>query len=262
MTQQKIVVVPLEDISMNPYQPRKEFVKEEIEELAQSIRSVGLIHPPLVRPLESLQGKYELIAGERRCRAASIAGLKTIPVAVIEQKQNYSAEASLIENLQRVDLNALEIAQALKRLLVDYGLQQEQLAQRVGKKRSTIANYLRLLTLPGVIQESLRIGELTMGHAKVILSLEETEKQLELHAQIVKEKLSVREAEEVAQKVVQECFKRSLNTLNDCFLRDIEERLERKFGTKVVITSCGKKGRVSIDYYSLDDLDRLLELIL
>lgn len=260
MTQQKVIEIALEHILMNPNQPRNHFAWDELEELAQSIRSVGLLHPPLVRPSKQLQGKYELIAGERRYRAAALAGMEKIPVVVIEPEVDYSAEASLVENIQRVDLNPMEIAQALKYLIVERDLSQEELAQRIGKKRSTIANYLRLLTLPYVIQESLRMEKITMGHAKALLALESFEKQLEVHTQIIEKKLSVREVEKIVQGQCAPPQELS-RTQSDCFVQDVEERLQKKLGTKVVIVSYGKRGKIMIDYYSLDDLDRVLELL-
>lgn len=258
---QEVVEVELSQIRENPYQPRKRFNREELEELAQSIQSIGVLQPPVVRKMEN--GGYELIAGERRFRAAEIAGLTTIHVLVSQKPGNVSAEAALIENLQRVDLNPLDIAQALRRLVVEFGLQQDELANRVGKKRSTVANYLRLLSLPHKIQESLQSAEITMGHAKAILSLDGFEEQLYLHRMVVEDGLSVRETEEAAAKLNVKPAKKKMRTLreNDLYLRDLEEKLQQKLGTKVAIASNGKRGKILIDYYSLDDLERILEVI-
>ncbi len=258
---QEVVHVDIQKIIENPYQPRRHFAPEELEELARSIQSVGLIQPPVVRAIK--EGQYELISGERRFRAAVIAGMKIIPVIVNCQGNELSAEMALIENIQRVDLNPLEIAKALRRLIVDYGLNQEELAKRIGKKRSTVANYLRLLSLPHDVQESLQKNEISMGHAKALLSLESFEKQLALHTLIKEQELSVRETEDASLKMDNAPLKRRLEPLQskDCFIQDLEERLQQKLGTKVNIQSQGKRGTVTINYYSLDDLDRLLEIL-
>ena len=258
---QQVEEIELDKITANPYQPRTAFRREEIEGLAQSIKSVGLIQPPVVKRVAG-GGGYELISGERRFRAAELAGMKTIPVIIRDDQDHFSAEAALVENIQRVDLNPLEIARALARLAEEFGHQQEQLAERVGKNRSTVANYLRLLLLPRKIQESLSSGEITMGHAKAILSVEGFEKQLLLHEQVVAEELSVRETEQAALQV-DKLPRRRLGggASPDCYLQDLQEMLQHKLGTKVVIQSKGKRGRISIDYYNLDDLDRILEIV-
>ncbi len=259
---QEVIEVELENIKVNPYQPRKHFAQEELEELARSIQSVGLIQPPVVRPIAAENGQYELIAGERRFRAAELSGMKKLSVILSHHSVDYSAEAALIENIQRVDLNPLDISRALRRLIVEFGLQQEELANRVGKKRSTVTNYLRLLSLPHKVQESLQEGLISMGHAKAILSVEGFERQLALHEEVIEDGLSVRETEEAAQKVGK-TPRRRLGDLKtrDCFLVDLEERLQQKLGTKVAISSQGKRGKITIDYYSLDDLERVLEVI-
>lgn len=257
---QEMLEIELEQICENPYQPRKHFNHEELKELAQSIQTVGVLQPPVVR--RKGEGKYELIAGERRFRAAEIAGLKKIHVLVNQRTGDFSAEAALIENIQRVDLNPLDIAKALRRLVVEFGLQQDELADKVGKKRSTVTNYLRLLSLPHKIQQSLQVGEISMGHAKALLSVENFEDQLALHAMIIEDRLSVRETEEAAQKNEKPVKKRVAKiSANDVYLRDLEERLQQKLGTKVSISAQGKRGKILIDYYSLDDLERVLEVI-
>ena len=257
-----MIEIDLHWIRENPFQPRKHFILEELEELALSIRSVGLLHPPVVRRVKGNDQLFELVAGERRYRAARIAGLKSIPVLVVRESGDYSAEAALIENIQRVDLNPLEIAKALRRLIEEFGLQQEELALKVGKKRSTLANYLRLLTLPHKIQESVQSGLISMGHAKAILSVDGFERQLYLHDLVVEDGLSVRETEEAAQKKEKSSKRiRSKWPVNDCYLSDLQERLQMRLGTKVVISAQGKRGKIIIDYYGLDDLERVLEVI-
>lgn len=259
--QLRIKEVLLENVRVNPHQPRRHFSTEDLQELADSIVAVGLIHPPLVRPFEGEEEIYELISGERRYRACQMAGLKTIPVVIRTGSELLSAQQALVENIQRVDLNPLEISKALKSLLDDFGLSQEELAQRVGKNRSTVANYLRLLALPRGIQESIDSGQITMGHAKAILSLKGFEKQGLLHDLILRDDLSVREAEQAAQRIDQKSKKKELVHINrDFVLEQLTEKIQHKLGTKVTIAAKGKKGRISIDYYNLDDLDRLLAL--
>lgn len=257
---EEIMEVDVQRISLNPYQPRRHFSQNELEELASSILSVGLIHPPLVRPLSG-SDCFELISGERRLRAAQLAGLEKIPVIVRHSSNAFSAQAALIENIQRVDLNPMEIAKALKSLLDQLDISQEELARKVGKKRSTVANYIRLLGLPKNIQDSLSKNLITMGHAKAVLSLEGYEKQILLHELILRDDLTVREAEESAQRIAEKEKKQALvYATRDFYLEQLAEKIQRKLGTRVMIQGKGKKGRITIDYYNLDDLDRLLGL--
>lgn len=258
---EEVCEVAVEKIKVNPFQPRGHFSQDELEELAASIQAVGLIHPPVVRPLPGTDA-YELISGERRLRASQIAGLAKIPVLIRQTTHSLSAQAALIENIQRVDLNPLEIAKALRTLSEQFGLNQEELGHRVGKKRSTVANYLRLLTLPKSIQESISEASITMGHAKAILSMEGFEKQMLLHELILRDGLTVRQAEEAAQRLSEKAKKQSLAyETRDFYLEQLAEKIQHKLGTKVSIQGKGKRGRISIDYYNLDDLDRLLELL-
>lgn len=252
--------VLLQNVRVNPHQPRRHFSQSELEELAESIKEVGLIHPPLVRPTEE-EGVYELISGERRYRASQLAGLQEIPVIIRTSTELMSAQQALVENIQRVDLNPLEIAKALKSLIDDFNLNQEDLAQRVGKNRSTVANYLRLLSLPRGIQESISSGKISMGHAKAILSIRGFERQGLLHELILRDDLTVREAEQAAQRIHKKAKKQTLVYANrDFFLEQLSEKIQQKLGTKVNIMGKGKKGRICIDYYNLDDLDRLLAI--
>lgn len=258
--QEELIEVELTRITVNPYQPRRHFEQAELEGLAQSIQSVGLLHPPLVRPLPDQQ-TYEIISGERRYRAAHLAGLKTIPVIVRHVPHSLSAEAALIENIQRVDLNAIEVAKALRQLITEFQLSQDVLAQRIGKKRSTVANYLRLLSLPQHIQDGISSDLITMGHAKAILALEGANKQNLLYEIILRDELTVREAEEAAQRIGEKAKKQKLTYVHrDFYLEQLAEKIQQRLGTKVNIQGKGKRGRISIDYYSLDDLDRLLVL--
>lgn len=250
-------VVDIERISINPYQPRAEFQPEELQELSNSIRAVGIIHPPTVREVEG--GYYELVSGERRLRASSLAGLTQIPVVIRNSDNKESAHAALIENIQRVDLNPLEIAKGFQRLIDEYRYSQEELAYKMGKKRSTVANYLRLLTLPRAIQASLREERITMGHAKAILSLPNLDQQMILHDWILRQSLSVRAAEESARVLSERKIKPKPEPQEDLFVRDIERRLSTAMGTRVSIKEQGGKGTLALHFYSFDDLDRLLE---
>jgi ParB family chromosome partitioning protein len=256
--EEKLLEIDIEKIQMNPSQPRRQFCLEELQELAQSIKSVGIIHPPSVRPVEN---GYELIAGERRYRAAIMAGYKKIPVVVKNGTTQLSAQAALIENVQRVDLNPIEVAQALRSLVEQYSCQQNELAEWVGKKRSTIANYLRLLGLPKSIQESVRNQVITMGHAKAILSLETSEQQTLLYHRILRDQMTVREAEQAALRLSEKVqTKRVSYQQADFYLEQLAEKIQGKLGTKVAIQGKGKGGRIAIDYHDLDDLDRLLQI--
>jgi len=229
--------VPIDLIHVNPFQPRRHFASDVLEELAQSIIAVGLIHPPVVRPLEDDKG-YELVSGERRYRAAQLAGLKIIPVLVRTTSNELSAQAALIENIQRVDLNPIEIAKALRSLVEEFDFQQDELAVRVGKKRSTVANYLRLLGLPKNIQDSVTSEAISMGHAKAILSLEGFEKQNLLHELILRDGLNVREAEEASLRIAERAKKKAIPFVNrNFYLEEIAEKIQQKLGTKVSIQS-------------------------
>lgn len=257
---ENIQEVALDAIDVNPNQPRRHFSQEELTELAQSIQSVGLIHPPVVRPLSD--GKYELVSGERRFRASQLAGMKTMKVLVRDSSTAISAQAALIENIQRVDLNPIEVAKALRSLIEQFGYPQDDLANRIGKKRSTVANYLRLLALPKNIQDGVTNETISMGHAKAILALEGFERQNLLYELILRDDLNVREAEEAALRISQKSKRQNLAYANrDFFLDQIAQRLQERLGTKVAVQGKGKKGRISIDYYSLDDLDRLIALL-
>ena len=253
----EIKIVELEQIRINPFQPRKNFDGEELESLSQSIKSVGLIHPPTVRQVDD--ELFELISGERRLRASKLAGLVKIPVYVKRSTSKESAHAALIENIQRVDLNPLEIAMALKNLMEEFRYNQEELALKVGKKRSTVANYLRLLSMPIVIQASLRDEKITMGHAKAILSLENVDQQLVLHDWILRSELSVRSTEEAAKTLSEKKNRPKPEQQDDIFLKDLESQLALKLQTRVAIQESGGKGVLSLHFYTLDDLDRLLE---
>ena len=251
----KIQEIDIHSIVENPNQPRKNFLLQELEELAASIQEIGLIHAPVVRELGSL--KFELVAGERRMRAMKLLGWSKIPVVIKKMSAPRSAHSALIENIQRIDLNAMEVAYALQELMNQSDLTQELLADKVGKKRSTVANFLRLLQLPEEVKTLLRNDQLTMGHAKAILSLPFSSQESFSH-QIIKDKLSVREAEQLAKMILIQKEKPVAKEKEiDVHLGEIKKLLEEHLGTKVEI----KENKIMIDYYGFDDLDRLLEIL-
>jgi len=250
--------VDIDLISPNPYQPRDNFDETKIEELARSIRANGVIQPLLVRPIK---GGYQLIAGERRWRAAQLAGLLKVPVVIREVPDDKLLELSLIENIQREELNPIEEAKAYQLLVDQFGLTQEEIANRVGKDRSSVANYLRLLKLPPEVQSELTRGRVTMGHARALLGLEEKELQLALLTEIIKRDYSVRETER-AVKRLKRGGKRKRESIFDPFIAEIEERLSRTLATKVEVRKEGTKGRIVVHFYSREELDRILDRLL
>ncbi len=247
-------------IRPNPYQPRREFSEDEMAELAESIKARGVLQPLLVR--QAGEG-YELIAGERRLRAAKIAGLDEVPVVIREVPDTELLELSIIENIQRENLNSIEEAEAYQRLMTEFGLTQEQVSQRVGKSRSAVANFLRLNQLPDEIKSSLRKGDLSMGHARALLGAESAAIQRKAWQLVISSGLSVRETERLVTRlnagkgIAQE----KPDPPNAIHFSSLEEDLSRFFGTKVQIRRRGKKGKVEIEFYSDDDLDRLLTLL-
>jgi ParB family transcriptional regulator, chromosome partitioning protein len=257
-----ICEVECDAIRVSPFQPRRTFLEEELEELAASIRTVGLIHPPVVRPVKG-GGKvlyYELVAGERRWRAAQKAGLHRLKVLVRESNDEHAAKSTLIENVQRVNLDPIEMADAFKKLIDIFRMTQEEVAEKVGKKRSTVANYLRLLALPETIKRSVSSGEISMGHAKAILSLENSQLRQQLSEKIISKQLNVRDAERECRKLQRQ--KKHSQQTRDIHLEEIEEKLQSQLGTKVHIDHSKKGGKITLHYYSIDDLNRLLELMI
>jgi ParB family chromosome partitioning protein len=232
------------------------FDDAKLRELASSIREQGVIQPVIVHRAGS---GYQLIAGERRWRASRLAGLKTIPALVKEATKRELLEMALIENIQREDLNPLEAAEAYKRLQDEFKLTQDDLAKRVGKERSTITNFLRLLHLPKEVKLDLAGGALTMGHAKALLSLERSRDQVQAALLIVKKGLSVREAEALAARFKNPPQEKKTRQSHE--LKAVEEKLKRSLGTKVSIISKARGGRIVIEYYSPEELDRILEKI-
>jgi len=248
--------IELDKIVTNEYQPRKTFQDDALKELASSIKEHGVIQPIIVHRIGA---NYGLIAGERRWRASRLAGLKTIPALVKEATKRELIEQALIENIQREDLNPIEAAEAYKRLQDEFKLTQEDLAKRVGKERSTITNFLRILSLPKEVKQEINAGNLSMGHAKALLSLERGRDQVQTALLIVKKGLSVREAETLSARLKHPPKEKKVHHSSE--IRALEEKLKKSLGTKVSISPRAKGGRIVIEYYSAEELDRLLEKI-
>src|SRR5881296_235814 len=255
-TEETISEIPIDQIAVNPNQPRKLFDSESLSELAASIRSSGVIQPVVVRRHAA---GYQLIAGERRWRAARQAGLARIPAVVREATDAQSLEIALVENLLREDLNPMEEAEAYQRLLAEFGWTQEELAQRVGRDRSSIANCLRLLKLPALIQADLRAGRLTMGHARALLSLDSPVEQLKLREQILAHSWTVRATEHDVQQRRVKPPRRLLRRSAD--LTAVENALRSALAARVRLVGTERAGRIEIAYTSREELDRLAELI-
>ena len=255
--------IELRRISADADQPRKIFRDESLAELAASIKEKGVLQPIIVR--RSKGGGFTLIAGERRFRAAHLAGLERIPAVVRDSDEEDALEVALIENIQREDLNPVETARAFKKLMDRFGLTQEQLAGKVGKERATVANYLRLLTLAREVMEFLSQGELSMGHARALLGLADPKEQVKAARRIIKEGLSVREAEKLSKGAEKRAAKSKAAPApeaKDPNTVALENKLTTSLGTRVRISHKGKAGRLEIEYYSLEELDRIVDLLL
>ncbi len=255
----------INQITSNPYQPRKEFSEEKLAELADSIRIHGIIQPLVVREVD---GAYQLIAGERRLRAAKLVGLTAVPIVILPMTDQSMMEVALVENLQREDLNPIEEAQAYQRLVAEFNLTQDDVAKKVGKSRPAIANFLRLLNLPIEIQNDLAAGSLSMGHARAILGLKIPEEQLKAWLITQQQQLSVRQTEELVKALIEQGNvsretkkKEPVKVVMDPNIYEFEEELQHIFGTKVKIKPSGDGGKIEIDYYSNDDFTRILEKI-
>ncbi|OCL28448.1 chromosome partitioning protein ParB [Orenia metallireducens] len=260
----QIKKINLDSIEPNPYQPRKTFNQEELEELTHSIKEHGLIQPIIVRKAKSGSG-YQIVAGERRYRASKNLNLKEIDAIITDIDEQQMMEIALIENLQRKDLNPIEEAEAYQQLIDTFNLVQAELAKRVGKSRSSIANSLRLLKLPDKIKEYVSRGTLAMGHARTLLAIEDIDLQKEVANQIIEKELSVRETERLIKglknKTSESKSKKKAVTKKDPNVTIVEERLRGILGTKVAIQSGKKKGKIVIEYYSNDDLFRIIEVL-
>src|ERR1700722_3134640 len=252
--------IPLDQIEANPRQPRKDFDDTSLQELAASIRLHDIIQPFTVSKLPT--GKYRLISGERRFRAAKIAGLKDLPAYIRQADDQQLLELALLENLQREDLNAMEIALSYKRMMEELNYTQEQVAERMGKERSTVANYVRLLKLPPDIQVALRNNQISMGHARALINVDTVDKQLFLFNEIKNRSLSVRQTEELVRKLYKtpHAVKVSVKAgLSDTY-RKIEDTLATHFSTRVKLNHNEKgSGSISIEYYSVQELNKILD---
>ena len=262
-TDGQISHVEVKHIRPNPYQPRADFDQQALDELKQSIKQKGVIQPITVR--RASDGMFELISGERRIRAVMDLGLKTIPAYIIHVKTDEEMlELALIENLQREHLNPIEIAISYQRLMHEVGLSAEDVANKIGKDRTTVVNFLRLLKLPPQIQQALRKGELAMGHARALVSLPDEHTQLRLFHRILKKDLSVRQVEKLVREIDKKPDKKThhLNRSAQSTLGSIEEKIQHVLGTKVrVAVHDGGRGEIVIEFYSNDDLGRLFDLL-
>ncbi|GAF13102.1 chromosome (plasmid) partitioning protein ParB [Bacillus sp. JCM 19045] len=258
--EEKITFISIEEARPNPYQPRKTFSEESLAELSDSIKEHGILQPITVR--KSIKG-YEIVMGERRMRAAKKAGLKEIPVIIQELDENGMMEIALIENLQREDLNPIEEAIAYEKLMSHTNSTQEQVAKRLGKSRPHIANHMRLLQLPKVVQEFISVGKLSMGHGRALLGLHDKDKLTHLLEKVLQEKLSVREVEQLVQEMNEHVPRetKAVKVKLPPFIKEHQERLRDSLGTSVLIKPGKKKGKIEIDYFSEDDLERILELL-
>jgi len=252
--------IALDKIDTNPDQPRKDFEETALSELASSIKLHNIIQPLTV--LQQANGRYKLIAGERRYRASKIAGLKDVPVYVRDTNESQLLELSLLENLQREDLNAIEIGLSYKRLMDDLTYTQEQVAERMGKERSTVANYIRLLKLPPDIQIAVRNGTISMGHARALINVDVVDKQLFIFSEIKEKGLSVRQTEDLVRKMYTggQAVKSGLKQTLPPAYKKIEDNLASTFSTKVKLNHSKKgNGSISFEYYSLNELNALLK---
>ena len=254
-------MVKITMVEPNRDQPRHKFDEAALNELADSIKQYGIISPIIV---QNRKDHYEIIAGERRWRAAKIAGLKEIPVIIKNFTEQEIVEISLIENIQRENLNPIEEALAYKRLLTEFNLKQEEVAERVSKSRTAVTNSMRLLKLADEVQQMIIDEKITTGHARALITIEDTEKQIEIAKKVVDEKLSVRDIEKLVKDLnkPKKEKKTAKQIKNEFIYQDIEEKLKQSFGTKVSVTAKEDgSGKIEIDFYSSDDLDRILDLL-
>lgn len=253
-----VAEIEVDSIVPNPRQPRQAMDPEALEELASSIREQGLVQPLVVAEVPA---GYQLLVGERRWRAAKLAGLDTVPAVVREVTPQQMVELALVENLQREDLNPLETATAYEQLVEDFGLTQQQVADRVGKSRATITNTLRLLKLPQKVKDALLKGQITEGHARTILSLEGREAQLEVLQAILKGALNVRQTEEMVRRLVDRPRRKAASPEKPAALLALEDKLRQALGTKVSLTRGARGGRLVIYFYSEEELHNIYDLI-
>lgn len=254
-------LVKITMVEPNRKQPRKNFDEDALQELSDSIKQFGLLQPILV---QDRKDHYEIIAGERRWRAAKLAGLKEIPVIIRDYTDQEIMEISLIENIQREDLNPIEEAQAYKRLLTEFNLKQDEVAERVSKSRAAVTNSIRLLKLSDEVQQMVIDDMISTGHARTLLAVEDKDEQYNLAQRIFDEKLSVRDVEKLVKNLhkPEKAPKKTENKTMEAIYQDIEEKLKQRLSTKVILTSKGEgAGKIEIEFYNNEDLDRLLDLI-
>ena len=255
--------IPVDEIEVNPFQPRTHFDQEALLELAESITVHGIIQPITVRKLANRE--YQLISGERRFQASKLAGLKAIPAYIRSADDQQMLEMALIENIQRENLNAIEIALSYQRLISEIGLKQDELGERVGKNRTTVTNYLRLLKLPPDIQIAVRDNKLSMGHARAIISVENPDHQLYIFKKALDDELSVRKVEELVREVTEKHPPKNESKPGtqqaNREINQLQSRLSSHFGTRVVVKSDGKKGEIKIPFLSIEDLNRVLDIL-
>lgn len=255
------MLIPLNEIRNDNNQPRKAFDNDKIAELTESIKTHGIIQPLILR--KSDDGLYVIVAGERRWRAAKMAGLKDVPAIVMELSEKDVLEISLIENIQRQDLNPIEEASAYKKLLSDFNLTQEDLSKRIGKSRTAITNTMRLMNLDIRVQQYIIEGIITEGHGRALLGIKDKEIQYELSQKVIDENLSVRELERLVKRILEGKTSEEKETNNELnpYYKEIKNQLQSYFGTKVNISNKNNKGKIEIEYYSEDDLQRILDII-
>ena len=255
-----IIELEVDKINVNPYQPRTHFNEEAIGELAESIKSLGIIQPVTVRKVD--RNQYQLVSGERRYRAAKSIGFDRIPAYVRIANDQEALEMALVENIQRRDLDPIEIALSYQRLMDEIQLTQNQLSERVGKKRSTVANYIRLLKLDPIVQTGMRDGFLSMGHGRALINVEESEKQLEIYEKIIARSLSVRDTELLVQKSKKSQSAGTIKALKPVFYDDAADELKSYFNTSVTIKVNQKgKGNIQIQFDSQEDLNYIIKKI-
>ncbi len=262
LPQASINEIDVNAIEVNPYQPRTDFDEEALQELTESIKTQGIIQPITVRKLE--EGRYQLISGERRLQASKRAGLKTIPAYIRTANDQQMLEMALIENIQRENLNPIEIALSYQRLITECNLKQEELGERVSKNRVTITNYLRLLKLPPIIQAALRDKQISMGHARAIINVENPDTQIAILKKILAEDLSVRAVENLVRDLAspKNKQKKTAESSVSYEIKQLQQKLSSHFGTKIVIKANSKsQGEIKIPFHSTEDLNRILELL-
>lgn len=250
--------IRINDVEPNSGQPRKNFNDDKLAQLSESIKQHGVVQPLIVQRDGT---KYKIVAGERRWRASRLAGLKTVPVIIRDLSNKQVMEIALIENLQREDLNPIEEAEAYDKLMSDFGMTQEDIANTVGKSRPAIANALRLLTLQNKLRIKLIDGEFTSGHARALLGIENKELQLKAAEEVIKRELNVRETELLVKRLTIQKQKKKEKKEDEVEYLAIEERFREVFGTKVKIMNSINKGKIMIEYYSLDELDRIIDIV-